>query len=163
LLRKLHQTIRKITQDFGGRWHFNTSIAAIMELVNDLTAADAAIVAGTIPASTVAAILEPLVLMLAPFAPHLASELWEQLGKTDSILRHPWPQFNEALAREDAIEVPVQVNGKLRSLVRVAAGASQQDLEAAARGDEKAQAALAGKAVVKVVVVPGKLVNFVVR
>jgi leucyl-tRNA synthetase len=163
LLRKLHQTIRKITQDFGGRWHFNTSIAAIMELVNELTAADAAIAEGRIAPATVANILESVVLMLAPFAPHLAAELWEQMGRTDGILRHPWPKFDEALAREDEIEVPVQVNGKLRGLVRVLADASRDALEAAARADEKVQAALAGKTVVKVIVVPGKLINFVVR
>ncbi len=163
LLRKLHQTLRKITQDFGGRWHFNTSIAAIMELVNQLTAADAEIAAGAIPPATLARILQTLVLMLAPFAPHLSAELWERLGKTDSILRHPWPKFDEALAREDAIEIPVQVNGKLRSVIRVALDASRDDLEAAARADEKVQAALKGKTVVKVVIVPGKLVNFVVR
>jgi leucyl-tRNA synthetase len=163
LLRKLHQTIRKVTQDFGGRWHFNTSIAAIMELVNELTAADAAIAAGRIAPATVASILESLVLMLAPFAPHLAAELWEQMGRTDGVLRHPWPKFDEALAREDEIEVPVQVNGKLRGLIRVPIDASREALEAAARADEKVQAALAGKTVVKVIVVPGKLINFVVR
>jgi leucyl-tRNA synthetase len=163
LLRKLHQTIRKITQDFGGRWHFNTSIAAIMELVNELTAADAAIAKGTIAPATVASILESLVLMLAPFAPHLAAELWEQIGRKDGILRHAWPKFDEALAHENEIEVPVQINGKLRSLIRVPVDASQEALEAAARADEKVQAALAGKTVVKVIVVPGKLVNFVVR
>ncbi len=163
LLRKLHQTIRKITQDFGGRWHFNTSIAAIMELVNELTAADAAIAEGRIPPATVANILESLVLMLAPFAPHLSAELWEQIGRSDGVLRHPWPKFDEALAREDEIEVPVQINGKLRGLVRVPTDASREALEAAARADEKVQAALAGKTVVKVIVVPGKLINFVVR
>jgi leucyl-tRNA synthetase len=163
LLRKLHQTIRKITQDFGGRWHFNTSIAAIMELVNELTAADAAIADGSISPATVASILESLILMLAPFAPHLAAELWEQIGRNDGVLRHPWPKFDEALAREDEIEVPVQVNGKLRGLVRVPTDASRDVLEAAARADEKVQAALAGKTVVKVIVVPGKLINFVVR
>ena len=163
LLRKLHQTIRKITQDFAGRWHFNTSIAAIMELVNELTAADAAIGDGTVPPAAIASILESLVLMLAPFAPHLAAELWEQIGRTDSVLRHPWPRFDEALARDEEIEIPVQVNGKLRSLVKVPVDVSQEALEAAARADEKAQATLAGKTVVKVIVVPGKLVNFVVR
>jgi leucyl-tRNA synthetase len=163
LLRKLHQTIRKITQDFGGRWHFNTSIAAIMELVNELTAADAAIAEGKIPPATVASILESLILMLAPFAPHLAAELWEQIGRKDGILRHAWPKFDEALTREDQIEVPVQINGKLRGLVRVPVDASRETLETAARADEKVQAALAGKTVVKVVVVPGKLINFVVR
>jgi leucyl-tRNA synthetase len=163
LLRKLHQTIRKITQDFGGRWHFNTSIAAIMELVNELTAADPAIAKGEIPPATVASILESLILMLAPFAPHLAAELWEQIGRKDGILRHAWPKFDEALTREDQIEVPVQINGKLRGLVRVPVDASREMLEAAARADEKVQAALAGKTVVKVVIVPGKLINFVVR
>jgi leucyl-tRNA synthetase len=163
LLRKLHQTIRKITQDFGGRWHFNTSIAAIMELVNELTAADAAIADRSISPATVANILESLVLMLAPFAPHLSAELWEQIGRNDGILRHPWPKFDEALACEDELEVPVQVNGKLRGLVRVPTDASREALEAAARADEKVQAALAGKTVVKVIVVPGKLINFVVR
>jgi leucyl-tRNA synthetase len=163
LLRKLHQTIRKITQDFGGRWHFNTSIAAIMELVNELTAADAAIAEGKIPPATVASILESLILMLAPFAPHLAAELWEQIGRKDGILRHAWPKFDEALTREDQIEVPVQINGKLRGLIRVPVDASREMLETAARADEKVQAALAGKTVVKVVVVPGKLINFVVR
>jgi leucyl-tRNA synthetase len=162
LLRKLHQTIRKITQDFGGRWHFNTSIAAIMELVNELTAADAAIANGAIPPATVAPILESLVLMLAPFAPHLAAELWEQMGHQDAILRQPWPKYDEALAREDELEIPVQINGKLRSLIHVPVDASKETVESAARADEKVQTALAGKTVVKVVIVPGKLINFVV-
>jgi leucyl-tRNA synthetase len=163
LLRKQHQTIHKITQDFGGRWHFNTSIAAIMELVNELIAADAAIADGRIPPKTVAGILESLVLMLAPFAPHLAAELWEQTGHTDEILRHPWPKFDEALAQENEIEVPVQINGKLRALIKMAVGKSREALEAAARADEKVHAALSGKTVVKVIVVPGKLINFVVH
>jgi leucyl-tRNA synthetase len=163
LLRKLHQTIRKITQDFGGRWHFNTSIAAIMELMNELSAADAAIADGSIPPAVVANVLESLVLMLAPFAPHLAAELWEQIGRKDDVLRHPWPKFDEVLAREDEIDVPVQINGKLRALIKVAVGASREALEAAARADEKVQSALAGKTVVKVIVVPDKLINFVVR
>jgi leucyl-tRNA synthetase len=163
LLRKLHQTIRKITLDFGGRWHFNTSIAAIMELMNELTAADAAIADSRIPATVVASVLESLVLMLAPFAPHLAAELWEQIGHRDVVLRHPWPKFDEALAREDEIEVPVQINGKLRTVIKVAIGAPREALETAARADEKVQAALAGKSVAKVVAVPGKLINFVVR
>ena len=93
--------------------------------------------------------------MLAPFAPHLSAELWEQLGRTDSVLRHPWPKFDPALAEEEEMEIPVQVNGKLRSVIRIA--------PAATRADEKLQGAIAGKTVVKVIVVPGKLVNFVVR
>jgi leucyl-tRNA synthetase len=134
-----------------------------MELVNELTAADAAIADGKIPPATVANILESLVLLLAPFAPHLAAELWEQTGHGDGVLRHSWPKFDEALAREDEIEVPVQINGKLRGLVRVPTNASREALEAAARADEKVQGALTGKTVLKVIVVPGKLINFVVR
>ncbi|MGI8771985.1 MAG: leucine--tRNA ligase [Acidobacteriaceae bacterium] len=161
LLRKLHQTIRKITQDFAGRWHFNTSIAAIMELVNTLTAADDSIAAGRVGPGAVAALLEDLVLILAPFAPYLSAELWEQIGRQDSILRHPWPKFDEALAQEEAIGIPVQINGKLRAVVTVALNATQAEMQQAALADEKIQAAIAGKQIAKVIVVPGKLVNIV--
>jgi leucyl-tRNA synthetase len=165
LLRKLHQTIRKITQDFAGRWHFNTSIAAIMELVNEITAAEARFT--ELPAEDSAellgSLLRPLILLLAPFAPYLAAELWEQMGETGSVLRHPWPQFDENLAREEEIEVPVQVNGKLRALVRVSATADNETLQKAAFSEEKVQIFIAGKQIVKVVIVPAKLINLVVR
>ncbi|HSY72082.1 MAG TPA: leucine--tRNA ligase [Alloacidobacterium sp.] len=163
LLRKLHQTIAKITLDFQGRWHFNTCIAAIMELVNTFTAADEEIGAGKVPPATVKSLLESLVLLLAPFAPYIAFELWEQLGQEQNILRAPWPMFNEALAREDEIEIPVQVNGKLRSVVRVPVGIEQDTLREAVKSDAKVQAAIADKEIVKVIVVPGKLVNIVVK
>jgi leucyl-tRNA synthetase len=163
LVRKLHQTIAKITQDFAGRWHFNTCIAAIMELVNELTAAEPKIASGEIAPQVLAEILPSLVLLLAPFSPYLASELWQQIGQQGEILRAPWPKFDEALAKEDEIEVPVQINGKLRSVVRVAAGADPKILEGAAMADEKIQALLEGKNAVKVIVVPGKLVNIVVK
>ena len=163
LQRKLHQTIRKITEDFGGRWHFNTCIAAIMELVNALTAAEPAIAAGDVPDDVLAGILRDLVLLLAPFAPYLACELWEQIGEQGGLLRAPWPKFDEALAREDEIEIPVQINGKLRTVIRVAAGADQETLRDAALADEKIQAAMVGKEIVKVIIVPGKTVNIVVK
>jgi leucyl-tRNA synthetase len=163
LVRKLHQTIRKITQDFGGRWHFNTCIAAIMELVNALTAAEPAIDADQISAPVLAHLLTDLTLLLAPFAPYLAAELWQQIGADGSLLRHPWPKFDPALAREDEVEIPVQVNGKLRTVVRVPTDASQEAMREAAGADEKIQAALAGRHIVKTIVVPGKLVNLVVR
>ena len=163
LLRKLHQTIGKITGDFAGRWHFNTCIAAIMELVNTLTAAEEEIIAGKVPAATVKVLLENLVLLLAPFAPYLAFELWEQLGHEQGILRTPWPKFDEALAREDEIEIPVQVNGKLRAVVRLLPDADAEAMQQAALAEGKVQAAIAGKQMVKVVVVPGKLINIVVK
>ena len=163
LLRKLHQTIAKITLDFEGRWHFNTCVAAIMELVNDLQSADAQLAAGEVPAPVVHELLRSLALLLAPFAPYLAAELWEELGEEDAILRAPWPQSAPELAREDGLEIPVQINGKLVTVVRVAADATPKAIENAALGDEKVRSRTAGKNVAKVIVVPGKLVNLVVR
>ncbi|MGB6830473.1 MAG: leucine--tRNA ligase [Terracidiphilus sp.] len=163
LLRKMHQTIAKITKDFEGRWHFNTCIAAIMEYVNELQAADAQLRAGEIPAPVVNQMLRNLALMLAPFAPYLAAELWEQLGGEGSILRHPWPQSDPELAKEDEIEIPVQINGKLISVVKVPAGSDAKTIEAAALADEKVRSRIAGKTIVKVIVVPGRAVNLVVK
>jgi len=163
LVRKLHQTIAKITQDFEGRWHFNTCVAAIMELVNDLQAADAELASGEIPAAVVDELLRSLVLLLAPFAPYLAAELWEELGEQGSVLRAPWPVGDPNLAKEDELEIPVQINGKLVTVVRVAADADAKSIEAAARSDEKVQARTTGKTVVKVIVVPGRAANLVVK
>jgi leucyl-tRNA synthetase len=161
--RKLHQTIRKISEDFAGRWHFNTSIAAVMEFVNTLMAAEPAIAAGDVPDAVIADTLRSLILMLAPFAPYLCFELWEKIGEKENLLRSPWPKYNETLAREDEIEVPVQINGKLRSVIRVAADADQEALRDAALADEKIKATTAGKQIVKAIIVPGKLVNLVVK
>jgi leucyl-tRNA synthetase len=164
LLRKLHQTIAKITLDFEGRWHFNTCVAAIMEFVNEMQAADAQLAAGEIPAPVVHELLRTLVLLLAPFAPYIAAELWEELGEEGSaVLRAPWPPSNPDLAREDELEIPVQINGKLVSVVRVPADASSEAVQAAALADEKVRSRLAGKTVVKVIVVPRKTVNIVVK
>jgi leucyl-tRNA synthetase len=163
LLRKLHQTIAKITLDFEGRWHFNTCVAAIMELVNEIQAADAQLAAGEVPAPVVHEMLRSLVLLLAPFAPYLAAELWEALGEEGSVLRAPWPKSDPVLAKEDELEIPVQINGKLVEVVKVAADANAKAIEAAALAGEKVLARTAGKTVAKVIVVPGKLVNLVVR
>jgi leucyl-tRNA synthetase len=163
LLRKLHQTIAKITLDFAGRWHFNTCVAAIMELVNEIQAADTQLAAGEVPAPVIRELLRSLVLLLAPLAPYLAAELWEELGEEGSILRAPWPVSDPELAKEDELEIPVQVNGKLVEVVRVAANADSKTIEAAALACEKVQARIAGKTVAKVIVVPGKLVNLVVK
>jgi leucyl-tRNA synthetase len=163
LLRKLHQTIAKITLDFEGRWHFNTCVAAIMELVNEIQAADAQLAAGEVSAPVLRELLCPLVLLLAPFAPYLAAELWEELGEDGAILRAPWPVSDPGLAKEDEIEIPVQINGKLVTVVTVPADADVKTIEAAALCAEKAQTRTAGKTVAKVIVVPGKLVNLVVK
>jgi leucyl-tRNA synthetase len=163
LLRKLHQTIAKITLDFEGRWHFNTSIASIMELVNEIQAADAQLAANEVPPPIVLELLRSVVLLLTPFAPYLVAELWEELGEEGSVLRAAWPVADAELAREDELEIPVQINGKLVTVVRVAADADSKTIETAALADEKIQARIAGKTVVKVIVVPRKLVNLVVK
>ena len=163
LLRKLHQTFAKVTHDFSGRWHFNTSISSIMILVNEITAREAAIDAGNLSARAVAEVMRGLVQMLAPFAPFLSAELWERMGYEGVLFRTPWPQADEALARESELEIPVQVNGKLVVVVRVPAESDEQTVQAVANGHEKVAARLIGKTVVKVVYVAGKLLNFVVR
>ncbi len=171
--RKLHQTIKRVTDDFQGRWHFNTCIAAIMELVNELHAAeDRAARTGTertrmglspaIPLGLLADVQRKLVLLLAPFAPYLAHELWEMLGEKGNLLKAPWPKYDPELAQEEEIEIPVQVNGKLRSTIVVAPGTSEEEILQRALVEEKVQNHLAGKQVVKTIFT-GKLVNIVVR
>jgi leucyl-tRNA synthetase len=161
--RKLHQTIKRVSDDFQGRWHFNTCIAAIMELVNEIYGAEETRAAGGIPASLIADVQRNIALLLAPMAPYLAHELWEMTGETSNLLKASWPKYDPALAAEDEIEIPVQVNGKLRGLVVVPAGATEDQIKQAALADEKVRTAIAGKQVVKVIVVPKKLVNIVVK
>ncbi len=161
--RKLHQTIKRVSDDFQGRWHFNTCISAIMELVNEVYGAEEAIAGGRAPSSLILDVQRNIALLLAPMAPYLAHELWEMAGETSNLLKAPWPQYDPALAAEDEIEIPVQVNGKLRNVVVVPAGATDDQTKQAALADEKVRAAIAGKQMVKVIVVPKKLVNIVVR
>jgi len=161
--RKLHQTIKRVSDDFQGRWHFNTCIAAIMELVNVLYGCDDAIAKKEVPVAFLAEVQRSLVLLLAPFAPYLAHELWEMLGEKGSLLRAPWPKYDAALAKEEEIEIPVQINGKLRSRVTVPADAMEEFVLERALADEKVQAAIKGKQLVKRIYVPGKMVNLVVK
>jgi leucyl-tRNA synthetase len=157
-LRKLHQTVAKVTDDFNQRWHFNTSIAGLMELLNELYAQEDRLSRGAL-----GQILPTLVLLLGPFAPYVAEELWEELGRKGPVFRQPWPAYDPELAREDAAEVVLQVNGKVRGRILVPFGSDQQSLEKAALADAKTQPYLDGKQVVKVIVVPDKLVNIVVK
>jgi len=163
LQRKLHQTIKRITDELSGRWHFNTCVSAIMTLVNELYGAEAAIAKGTVTPALVADLQRNVVLLLAPFAPYLAHELWQTLGEKEQLLRHPWPKFDPALAKEDQVEIAVQVSGKIKSRIVVSADAPEPEVRSTALADPKVIAALEGKQVVKVVVVPGKLVNIVAK
>ena len=162
ILRKLHQTIRKITDDFSGRWHFNTSIAALMEFLNECMAAEKVFAGQGAPAAFVADVQQKFVLLLAPFAPYLAHELWEMREEKQGLLRAPWPKYDPALAKEEEIEIPVQVNGKLRGRIVVPAEAEEALVYERALADEKVKSAIAGKQIVKKILVPGKLVNIVV-
>ncbi|HZI55888.1 MAG TPA: leucine--tRNA ligase, partial [Verrucomicrobiae bacterium] len=161
--RKLHQTIKRVTEDFQGRWHFNTSVAAIMEFVNQLYSVEDEISSGRFPQGLLADVQRRLVLLLAPFAPYLAAELWETLGETESILRYPWPAFDPALAKEDEITYAVQINGKLRSHVVMPAESPEDLVRERVLADEKVRTAIEGKQIAKLIMVPGKLVNVVVR
>ena len=158
VLRKLHQTIRKITEDFESRWHFNTSIAAFMELVNELYAHES----GISPA-VMAQVLESIVLLLAPFAPYVCEEMWEEMGRTGPVFKQKWPTFDAELAKEEGAEIVLQVNGKLRSRLTMPFGSSHEILGEAAKADEKVKPLIAGRQIVKVIVVPDKLVNIVVK
>jgi leucyl-tRNA synthetase len=156
-LRKLHQTLQRVTEDFESRWHFNTSIAAIMELMNVLTDLEK-----ELSGPATAEVLEKLVLMLEPFAPYVVEEMWEDLGRTGPVFRQPWPAYDPALAKEDEAEVVIQINGKLRGRIFVAFGSHRDVLEERALNDAKIQPLLDGKKILKVIVVPDKLVNIVV-
>jgi leucyl-tRNA synthetase len=163
LQRKLHQTIKRISDDFNGRWHFNTSISALMELNNLFSGMSEEIAGGKIQAEDLAETKRVMVLLLAPFAPYLAHELWEMLGEKGSLLRAPWPKYDAALAKEEELEIPVQINGKLRSRIVVPADATEEFVVDLALADEKVQSMIIGKQIVKKIFVPGKLVNIVVR
>jgi leucyl-tRNA synthetase len=153
-LRVLHRTIDSV-RDGMEKLRFNTSIAKITELNNHLTARYPD---GGVPRD----VAEPLVLMLAPLAPHVGEELWARLGHRDSLASEPFPEADPALLVDETVEIPVQVNGKLRGKVVVPADADAAAVEAAARADERVAALLADRTVRKVVAVPGRLVNFVV-
>jgi leucyl-tRNA synthetase len=155
--RKLHQTIEKLTVDFETRWHFNTCIAGIMELMNVLYAEEA-----NISAAAIQEVAEKLALMLAPFAPYLSQEIWEELGREGPVFRQAWPAFDPELAKEDEAEIVVQVNGKLRARISVPFGTPKEELERLALADERVQVHIAGKQVKKIITVPDKLVNIVV-
>jgi leucyl-tRNA synthetase len=153
LARKAHETIAKVTDDVGRRFAFNTGIAAIMELINELSRDPAG------PASRFAA--ETAVSLIQPYAPHIAEELWQRLGG-ERLWEGPWPQADPALLERETFELVVQVNGRVRDRVHVPIDLSDEELVATATASVKAQAFLDDKTIRKTVVVPRKLVNLVV-
>jgi len=175
--RKTHSTIRRVTQDIDPRVHLNTAVAALMELVNELYAfceargvrplglddEPSAVVERVETAAVLRETVEVLVLMLSPFTPHMCEELWAGLGHQEGVVAAGWPACDEDAAREESIEIPVQVNGKVRGRVTVAADASDVDIEGAAIAAPAVSAHLAGKQIVKVIIAKGRLVSIVVK
>ncbi|MDT8441109.1 MAG: leucine--tRNA ligase [Desulfuromonadales bacterium] len=158
LRRVVHQTIRKVTGDIDGRFHFNTAIAAVMELVNAIST-----YAGKTPdAAVLREALETVVRLLNPFVPHITAELWQELGHADSLEAAGWPSWDESALQADSMLIVVQVNGKVRGKLTVPAAADRQAIEQAAMEDDNVRRFIAGQTVRKVIVVPQRLVNIVV-
>ncbi len=151
-LKVLHKTIKAVTNDIE-KLSFNTAISRMMEFVNAIGQNEVR------PRS----VIEPFVLLLSPFAPHIAEEMWEVLGHGKTLAYEPWPTHDEKYLVEDEIEIPVQVNGKLKAKIKVPAKADKDTIQTAAESDETIQSQLDGKKVVKVIVVPGRMVNFVAK
>ena len=161
LYRKTHLTIKKVTEDIEREFHFNTAIAALMEMVNEMYEYTAdGVSENKLPVLRSA--IETLTLLIAPFAPHFAEELWESLGNKTSIANAAWPQHDPEAIVAKSVTVVVQVNGKVRSKLTLAVGTSDKDIEAAALADPKVKEHTNGKAPKKVIIVQGKLVNVVV-
>jgi leucyl-tRNA synthetase len=165
LRRKTHDTIRRITIDVEQRIHLNTAVSALMELVNDLYAYGDTLTSGQVRVEARAVLreaVEALIVMVSPFAPHTAEELWEMVGHSEGLTKTPWPAFDEEVAKPDEIVIPVQVNGKLRSRLTVPAETSESDLRERALADPAVRAYTDGKTVKSVIVAKGRLINVVV-
>ncbi len=161
LLRRAHQTLKRVTNDFDVRWHFNTSVALIMELVNELQAQEP--LDTDLDPAILKLVVEMLTLMVSPMAPHLGEELWEMLGHRGGLSRVAWPAYREELAKEEQFEVVIQINGRLRGKILVEDGLGEDELGERALTDPRISHLIDGKAVAKMVVVPRKLVNIVLR
>jgi leucyl-tRNA synthetase len=162
LRRKTHQTIRKVTSDIEDRFHFNTAISAVMELINALYQLPRPQADDRLGFSVIRETVEAVILLLAPLVPHITEELWTLLGRNESLADAAWPAFDPAVASEEEITIVIQINGKVRSRIRVPADEEGEKIKTLALADERIANLTAGKQVVKVVYVPKKLVNIVV-
>jgi len=159
--RKTHQTIKKVTQDIGERFHLNTAISSIMELINSLYKWEIKVKDEKSLMVLTEAVLSSIVL-LSPFAPHIAEEMWELMGKEGNILSHPWPSYNPEIAREEEIDLVVQVNGKVRARISVSADEEDEELKRTVLEDEKVRQWLQDQPIRKCIIVPNKLINIVI-
>ena len=161
LIRKTHQTLNRVTNDFEARWHFNTSIALIMELVNELYAQEP--LQPDVSPEVLKRIFAVLAQMLFPVTPHISSELWEILGEPDSISRTKWPAYDENLTQEEQLELIIQINGRLRGKALVDNGLDEKVTLERALADPRIAGLVFGKTILKTIVVPNKLVNIVLK
>jgi len=161
LVRKVNQTLKRVTNDFEARWHFNTSVALIMELVNELSAQEP--LDQEVAPAILKRVLAVLVLMLAPMTPHISEEMWEMLGSSGTISAQKWPAYREDLTREEQIEIPIQVNGRLRAKMMIDEGLNEEETRERALADPRIRELIAGKEILRLVVVPKKLVNIVLK
>ena len=162
LRRKTHQTIKKVTDDIFQRFHFNTAISAVMELVNELYQGAPLARESTASRAAFREAIEAVILLLSPMVPHVCEELWSELGNRDSISKTPWPSYDEAIAEAEEAIIVIQVNGKLRGQITVNAKVSENYIKEQALACEKVQPWISGKQIKKVITVPGKLINIVV-
>ncbi len=163
LQRSVHAAIKKVTYDIRERFNFNTAISAIMELVNAIYAYRQAGESANLNREALKDALEKTVLLLSPFAPHLAEEAWSRTGHADSVHKQQWPRFDPEKLVVDEVEVVIQINGKVRGRIIVPIDCPEGELVAAARANDRVGALLDGKEIIKVITVPGRLVNIVVR
>jgi len=163
LYRKAHETIWRVTRDVGERQHLNTAVSAIMELVNELYQVDRSRVRdGTTERAVLRMAIETVLMLLSPFAPHIADELWADLGHDKPLLEIPWPSYREEILQKEQVTLVIQVNGKVRSKIQVSQDASPEEIEQKALEDEKIQRQLSGNPPKRIVYVPGRLLNIVV-
>lgn len=162
VVRKLHQTIMKVTKEIEKEYHFNTAIAAVMELLNLLYNAEKKVNwQDRVTQGVMREAVEKMLLMMVPFTPHICEALWEKLGNRPSICLQPWPQYSSELAREEEITIVVQIDGKVRARFSVPPGTPKEEMETKAQTLENVRKHLKGKTIRKVVVVPDRLVNIV--
>src|SRR5262249_45772271 len=159
LLRSAHQTLRRVTLDFETRWHFNSAIALIMTLYNEISAAEP--LEQAVRPEVRKEVLDLLTLMLAPMTPHLAEELWEMLGHSGGLWTVSWPSFNPELARDEEVEIVVQVNGRVRGRLKAPAGSGEEEIVTRAMAEQFVAQHVNGKRVVTRVFVPDRLLNLV--
>ena len=155
----MNYAIKKVSDDIGERFNFNTAISTIMEMVNEMYKYKE----GEVNEKLYGAAVRNLIIMLAPFVPHVTEEMWEHLGFEGSVHQQSWPEYDESALVKDSVEIVVQINGKIKEKINIPGDLSKEEMEKIAMEDEKVKGLTEGKNVVKVIAVPGKLLNIVVK